>query len=335
MTTIAESGAAAPSRRRVHPLVAYALRRTAITVLLLALVSVLIFLATQVLPGNAAAQILGHSGATGAERAQLSRQLGLDRPLIDQYGSWIGGVLHGDLGRSFASNEPVTAFISARIGNSAVLALAAVLVMLPIAVVLGIVAGVRRGRLADHAISGASLGLIALPEFVSGTILAVFFGVTLAVFPPTSIIPSGSTPLSDPKLLVLPVLTLSIAGSAYIIRMLRAGVAEAMASEYVQAARLNGLPERRIIVRHALRNALAPTVQVVALTVQWLFGGIVIVETVFSYPGLGQGLVQAVTARDIPVVQSLVLVIAAFYLAVNLVADIVVILLVPKLRTSL
>jgi peptide/nickel transport system permease protein len=335
MTTIAESGAAAPSRRRVHPLIAYALRRTAITVLLLALVSVLIFLATQVLPGNAAAQILGHSGATGAERAQLSRQLGLDRPLIDQYGSWIGGVLHGDLGRSFASNEPVTAFISARIGNSAVLALAAVLVMLPIAVVLGIVAGVRRGRLADHAISGASLGLIALPEFVSGTILAVFFGVTLAVFPPTSIIPSGSTPLSDPKLLVLPVLTLSIAGSAYIIRMLRAGVAEAMASEYVQAARLNGLPERRIIVRHALRNALAPTVQVVALTVQWLFGGIVIVETVFSYPGLGQGLVQAVTARDIPVVQSLVLVIAAFYLAVNLVADIVVILLVPKLRTSL
>jgi peptide/nickel transport system permease protein len=335
MTTIAESGAAAPSRRRVHPLIAYALRRTAITVLLLALVSVLIFLATQVLPGNAAAQILGHSGATGAERAQLSRQLGLDRPLIDQYGSWIGGVLHGDLGRSFASNEPVTAFISARIGNSAVLALAAVLVMLPIAVVLGIVAGVRRGRLADHAISGASLGLIALPEFVSGTILAVFFGVTLAVFPPTSIIPSGSTPLSDPNLLVLPVLTLSIAGSAYIIRMLRAGVAEAMASEYVQAARLNGLPERRIIVRHALRNALAPTVQVVALTVQWLFGGIVIVETVFSYPGLGQGLVQAVTARDIPVVQSLVLVIAAFYLAVNLVADIVVILLVPKLRTSL
>jgi len=131
------------------------------------------------------------------------------------------------------------------------------------------------------------------------------------------------------------VLTLCIAGSAYIIRMLRAGVAEAMASDYVQAARLNGIPERRVVTKHALRNSLGPTVQVVALTVQWLVGGIVVVETVFSYPGLGQGLVQAVTARDIPVVQSLTLLIAAFYLMVNLVADIVVILLVPKLRTSL
>ena len=167
---------------------------------------------------------------------------------------------------------------------------------------------------------------------MSGTILALFFGVTLAWFPPTSIIPSGSGPLSDPKLLVLPVLTLCIAGSAYIIRMLRAGMAEAMASDYVQAARLNGIPESRVVTRHALRNSLAPTVQVVALTVQWLVGGIVVVETVFSYPGLGQGLVQAVTARDIPVVQSLTLLIAAFYLIVNLVADIVVILLVPKLQ---
>jgi peptide/nickel transport system permease protein len=298
------------------------------------LVSVLIFAATQVLPGNAADQIFGRS-ASAAEKARFTKQLGLDRPLLAQYGSWIGGVLHGNLGSSLASHQPVTSFISERLGNSAVLALAAVIVMIPVAVILGTVAGIRRGRPADHATSGVSLALIALPEFVSGTILAVLFGVTLAWFPPTSIIPSGSGPLSDPKLLILPVLTLCIAGSAYIIRMLRAGVAEAMASDYVQAARLNGIPERRIIVSHALRNALAPTVQVVALTVQWLVGGIVVVETVFSYPGLGQGLVQAVTARDIPVVQSLTLLIAAFYIMVNLVADIIVILLVPKLRTSL
>ena len=334
MSTVTAARVLAPVRRR-HPLLAYALRRTAITVLLLGLVSVLIFAATEVLPGNAAAQILGHSGASAAERASLGRQLGLDRPLIQQYGSWIGGVLHGDLGVSLASHEPVSSFISARLGNSIVLALAAILVMIPISVLLGTVAGIRRGQGVDHAISGISLGLIALPEFVSGSILAVVFGVTLAWFPPTSIIASGSSPLSDPKLLVLPVLTLCIAGSAYIIRMLRAGVAEAMASDYVQAARLNGIPERRVVTKHALRNSLGPTVQVVALTVQWLVGGIVVVETVFSYPGLGQGLVQAVTARDIPVVQSLVLLIAAFYLMVNLVADIVVILLVPKLRTSL
>lgn len=325
---------AAPIRRR-RPLMAYALRRMAITVVLLFLVSVLIFAATEVLPGNAAAQILGHSGASVAQRAELSRQLGLDRPLFQQYGSWIGGIVHGDLGVSLASHQPVTSFISARLGNSIVLALAAVLVMIPVSVLLGTIAGIRRGRGVDHAISGISLGLIALPEFVSGSILAVVFGVSLALFPPTSIIPSGSSPLSDPKLLVLPVLTLCIAGSAYIIRMLRAGVAEAMASDYVQAARLNGIPEPRVITWHALRNSLGPTVQVVALTVQWLVGGIVVVETVFSYPGIGQGLVQAVTGRDIPTVQSLTLLIAAFYLVVNLVADIVVILLVPRLRTAL
>lgn len=334
MSTIAAARLLTPLRRR-HPLVAYALRRTAITVLLLALVSVLIFAATQALPGNAAAQILGHSGASAAERALLSHQLGLDRPLIEQYGSWIGGVLHGDLGVSLASRLPVTSFISARLGNSIVLALSAALIMIPVSMLLGIVAGVRRRRASDNAISGISLGLIALPEFVSGSILAVLFGVSLAWFPPTSIIPSGSGPLSNPRLLVLPAATLCIAGSAYIIRMLRAGVAEAMASDYVQAARLNGIPERRVISQHALRNSLGPTVQVIALTVQWLVGGIVVVESVFSYPGLGQGLVQAVTARDIPVVQSLTLLIAAFYLIVNLVADVVVILLVPKLRTAL
>ena len=152
--------------------------------------------------------------------------------------------------------------------------------------------------------------------------------------PPTSIIPIGDSPLSQPSLLVLPVLTLCLAGCAYIVRMLRAGVIESMSSDYVQAARLNGIHERRVIFRHALRNALAPTVQVVALTVQWLIGGIVVVETVFSYPGLGAGLVGAVTARDIPVVQSVTLILALVYIVINLIADLVVVLLVPKLRTS-
>jgi peptide/nickel transport system permease protein len=322
------------TKHRRHPLVAYALRRIAVAVLLLALVSVLIFVATQVLPGDAADQILGRS-ATAAQKARLRHQLGLDRPVLTQYGSWIDGVLHGDLGRSLASHQPVTAFISARVGNSVVLAIAALLVMLPVAMLLGTIAGVWHGRARDHAISAVSLALIALPEFVTGMILAVLFGVALGWLPATSILLSGSSPLSDPKVLVLPALTLCIAGSAYIIRMLRAGAVEVMASDYVQAARLNGISEPRIIVWHALRNALAPTVQVVALTVQWLIGGIVVVETVFSYPGLGQGIVQAVEARDIPVVQSLTLLIGAFYILVNLVADIAVILLVPKLRTSL
>jgi peptide/nickel transport system permease protein len=331
------AGVAAGSVRRArrrHPLLAYALRRTGVALLLLVLVSMLVFAATLILPGNAADQILGRSG-TAAQKAALTRQLGLNRSFLAQYLSWIGGILHGDFGQSLASHESVTSYISSRLGNSLALALAALVLIIPISVVLGTLAGVKRGRSADHAVSAVSLGLIALPEFVSGTILAVVVGVKLGWLPPSSLIPVGSGPLTDPSILVLPAITLCIAGSAYIIRMLRAGVAETMTSEYVQAARLYGIPERRVITGHALRNALAPTVQVVALTVQWLVGGIVVVETVFAYPGLGQGLVQSVTARDIPVVQALTLLIAAFYLFINLCADLVVILLVPKLRTAL
>ena len=319
---------------RRHPLFGYAARRIGIAVVLLVVVSILIFVATQILPGDAADTILGRS-ATAAQKAILRRQLGLDRPWPAQYWSWISGVLSGNLGHSFGSDEPVTAFIGARLTNSLALAAAALVFLVPVSLILGTIAGVRRGRAADHVISGLSLALIALPEFVTGTILALLFGITFAILPPTSIIPSGSGPLTDPRILVLPALTLCLAGAAYIIRMLRAGVVEAMASDYVQAARLNGVPEGRVIVWHALRNALAPTVQVVALTVQWLIGGIVVVESVFSYPGLGQGLVASVTARDIPVVQALTLLIAATYIVLNLIADMIVILLVPKLRTTL
>jgi peptide/nickel transport system permease protein len=250
-----------------------------------------------------------------------------------QYWHWISHVVRGDLGRSVANNVPVTSFISARVGKSAVLALAALIVLLPIALIFGVLAGIRRDRPIDHVISVTSLALIALPEFVTGTFLIAFIAVTLKWLPPTSIIESGSV-LSNPSLLVLPVLTLCVTATPYVIRMVRAGVSEAMGADYVQMARLAGIPERRVVVRHALRNALAPTVQVLALTMQYLIGGIVIVETVFAYPGLGQGLVQAVVARDIPTVQGVAMLLAAVYIVINIVADVVVVLLIPKLRTS-
>ena len=318
---------------RRHPLAGYAARRIGIAVVLLVVVSILIFVATQVLPGDAADTILGRS-ATAAQKAILRQQLGLNRSWPAQYWGWISGVLTGNLGHSFGSNESVAAFIGARLGNSLALALGALVVLVPVSVLLGTIAGIRRGRAADHIISGLSLALIALPEFVTGTILALVFGITLAILPPTSIIPSGAGPLSDPRILVLPVLTLCLAGAAYIIRMLRAGVVEAMASDYVQAARLNGIPEGRVIIWHVLRNALAPTVQVVALTVQWLIGGIVVVESVLlprTRPGLGRvchrarhsGRSGADSAhrRLVHRAQSD--------------RDMVVILLVPKLRTTL
>jgi peptide/nickel transport system permease protein len=323
----------AASFRSHHPLAAYALRRLGIALLLAVLVSILVFAATQVLPGTTADAILGRT-ATAEQKAIYTKELGLDRPLYSQYWSWFSGVLQGDLGRSVANQQTVTSFISSRLSNSLILAGVTLLVLVPGSVLLGAWAGVRRGKAADHVISGMSLGLIALPEFVTGTILAAIVAVSLKLVPPTSIIPIGASPLSQPSLLVLPVVTLCLAGSAYIVRMLRAGVIESMSSDYVQAARLNGINERRVIFHHALRNSLAPTVQVVALTVQFLIGGVVVVETVFSYPGLGAGLVGAVIGRDIPVVQSVTLLLALVYIVINLIADLVVVLLVPKLRTN-
>lgn len=300
--------------------------------MLLAFVSVLVFGATQILPGDAASAILGRS-ATPAQKAIYRKQLGLDKPLPEQYWRWISGVVQGDLGTSVASQLPVTSFISARAGKSLVLAIAALLVLLPASLALGVWAGIRRERPVDHAISVISLALIALPEFVTGTILIAVLAVSLRWLPPTSILASGGA-LANPKLLVLPVLTLCVTAAPYLIRMVRAGVSEAMGADYVQMARLSGIPERRVVLRHALRNALAPTVQVFALTVQYLIGGIVIVETVFAYPGLGQGLVQAVVARDIPTVQGVAMLLAAIYIVINIAADVVVVMLIPKLRTA-
>jgi peptide/nickel transport system permease protein len=331
VSTAPATAARAP-RWQVHPVVLYAMRRLAIGVVLLALVSVLVFAATQILPGDAASAILGRS-ATPAQKEIYRKQLGLDKPLPEQYWHWVSHVLRGDLGTSVANQVPVTTFISSRAGKSLVLALVTLAVLIPLALMFGMLAGIRRERPIDHAISVTSLALIALPEFVTATFLIALIAVSLKWLPPTSIIESGSV-LSNPNVLVLPALTLCITAMPYVIRMVRAGVSETMSADYIQMARLSGIPERRIVWHHALRNALAPTVQVIALTMQYLIGGIVIVETVFAYPGLGQGLVQAVVARDIPTVQGVAILLAAIYIVINIVADVIVVLLIPKLRTS-
>jgi peptide/nickel transport system permease protein len=325
-------GAARP--RRIHPLAWFIFRRLAAGVLMLAVVSVVVFAATEILPGDAATAILGRDASPDAVAA-MRHELGLDRPVVAQYLSWVGGLLHGDLGRSLTSGLPVSDLIGSRIMNTLILACVASFVMIPLAVALGVAAGRRPGGGADTAITWVSLGMIAVPEFVLGTLLVLLFAVKLQLLPAVSLLPTDGGPLDAPSALVLPVATLVIVGVAYIIRMVRAGVVEVMASDYVQMARLNGIGERRVVMRHGLRNALAPTVQVVALTLQWLIGGLFIVETVFQYPGIGQGLVQSVVARDIPVVQAVAMLIATTYILITIVADIAVVLLVPKLRTSL
>jgi peptide/nickel transport system permease protein len=281
-----------------------------------------------------ATAVLGRN-ATPAAVADLRQQLNLDRPLAAQYVSWLGGLVHGDLGTSLSSQRPVSGMVGDPALNTLVLAVATIVLLIPLSLLFGVIAAVRSGTAADAAISSGAIGFSAVPEFVIGTVLILVFGVALNVLPPVSLVPPGTNPLASPSLLVLPVAALLIAGTGYMIRMVRAGMLDVMSAPYVEMGRLAGVRERRVIWRHALPNALAPTIQAFALTLQWLVGGVVIIETLFAYPGLGQQLVQAVNVRDMPLIQAIVMLIAAVYIATNIVADVLMILFVPRLRTSL
>jgi peptide/nickel transport system permease protein len=302
-------------------------------VVLVFVASLLIFAATNVLPGDAANAILGQH-STPEALAELRAELGLDRPLYEQYLDWIGNLLSGDLGRSVTNKQPVSDLIGYRVVNTLALALTTIVFLVPLALALGTFSGVRAGRRADQGLSWLTLAIIALPEFVIGSILVLVLSVALDLFPPISLVRPGENPLAEPSHLVLPVLTLLLVAAAWMVRYIRAGVAEANLSEYAAMARLNGLPESRVVWKHVLPNALVPSIQAFALTLQWLLGGVLIVETMFSYPGIGEGLVQAISVRDPELVQSTAVLIAVVYIAITIVADLLVVLLVPKLRTS-
>lgn len=311
------------------------IRRVALGILTLWLVSVVVFVATQLLPGNAATAILGRS-ATPARVAALERQLNLNDPAYVQYGKWIGGIVRGDPGNSLATQQPVSALLSTRIKNSAFLVLVAAIVTVPLALALGVLAAIRRDRVTDHAISTTMLVLAALPEFVIGIALVLLFATTvLRVLPAVSLLPPGEAAWSSPSAVVLPAATLVLAVAPYVSRIMRGSMIEVLESDYVQMARLKGMSERAVILRHAVPNALVPAVQVSALQLAWMAGGVVVVEYVFSYPGIGSALVDAVGNRDITVVQAVTLLAAAVYVVLNLLADMVSIVLTPKARTAL
>lgn len=316
-----------------HPLAWFVTRRLATMVVLLLLVSILVFLALQVLPGDPARAILGR-GARPENLEALREQLGLDQPLYQRYWEWITGFARGDFGSAYTSQTEVADLIGGRLINTLTLAFVATVVMVPLSILLGVVAAVRAGGLVDGTISALTLTFIAIPDFIVGTILAAVFAVSLGLLPAVSLVPPDQNPLQDPAVLVLPVATLTLVGAAYTVRMVRAGVLDVLSSDYVEMARLNGTPERRVIARHVVRNSLAPTVNVVALTLQWLVAGVAITEVVFSYPGIGNLLVQAVQTRDLPLVQALAMIVAAMYIAINIVADLLVVMLIPKLRTA-
>jgi peptide/nickel transport system permease protein len=322
---------------QAHPLLAFVGRRLIGAIAALLAVSVLVFIGVEVLPGNAASVVLGRNGSSSAV-SLLTHQLHLDKPFYVQYFDWLGGFVHGNLGDSAvglaqgAKHAPIWPLINGPLKNSAILAALTAVLMIPLSLGFGVAASIYAGRTIDRAISIASLAAIALPEFVIGALLVSIFFVALHLLPPVAIVPPGGNPLSKPNELVLPVLTLLLASLAAGIRMVRAGMIEVLQTEYVQSARLNGLPEGRVLWRYALRNALAPSVQVLAQNLQYLVGGVIVTENVFGYPGIGSQLVNSVQVRDVTMVQSIAMLIAVLYILLNLVADLLVVMLVPKLR---
>jgi peptide/nickel transport system permease protein len=323
------------NRLRPRGLWGFILRRLLLGLIVLILVSVLVFLATQALPTDPARAILGRS-ATPASLAALRRQLHLDRPVIEQYWTWVTGLLHGNLGTSLAAQEPVSTLLAPKLVNSAVLVALAAVLSIPLSIAIGAYAALKREKAFDQASSNLLLALAALPEFVVGLVLVILFATTvLHVLPAVSTIPPGSRPWNNWLALILPTLALVIAVAPYVARIMRASMIEVLESDYVEMARLKGLPERTVLIRHALPNALGPVFQVIALNLAYLAGGIIFIEVVFNYTGVGGAIAEAVVNHDLPVIQALAMLIAAVYVILNLLADVATILVTPKLRTRL
>jgi peptide/nickel transport system permease protein len=300
-------------------------------VLTLFLASVVIYWATAVLPGNVATMYLGRYATTQA-KTQLTDELGLNKPLAVQYTRWIGNYVKGDWGQSLSMDEAVRPVVFQRLRNSLMLAVVAFALYVPLGILLGLVAAVRRNSWVDNTISIGSLAFIGLPEFVSGVILITIFAVKLGWLPAQSAIDPTSTFVEAFPYLILPAITVALTSLAYVTRMTRSGTIDVLQMDYVRTANLKGIPPRRVLFTHVLRNALLPTVTVVAMGIGWLIGGLIVTEAVYSYPGIGRLLLFAITERDTPLIQATVLLIVIIYLFANLVADVLYAVLNPRIR---
>jgi len=307
--------------------------RALTSILTLLLVSFIVFGMVELLPGDVATRILGRD-ATPETVALFRERLNLDLPAIQRYLRWLGGAVTGDFGDSLTSGRPVSTVLSQRLANTLILAAMAFVAYLPLSLIPAILQALYRDRAADHFLSTLNLIAVSMPDFLLGTLLLIGFAVVFPVFPAIALVDHTSGWGEYLYAGTLPALTLAIVMAAYAIRMLRDNLIEVLDADFVRMATLKGLPRHRVLLRHALPNALVPTLNVTALNLGYLIGGVVIVERVFSYPGFGSLLVDALTLRDVPVIEAAVLIAAAVYILANLLADVISIVLNPRLRTS-
>jgi peptide/nickel transport system permease protein len=313
------------------PIVKLIAQRIALGIVLLLAVSVLIFAGTQILPGDVAQSILGQS-ATPQALANLREEMGLNAPAYVRYFRWLGGVVTGDLGVALSSKQDIATAIGGRLWNTLFLAFCAAIISVPLAIILGLLAVRYRNGPIDKLISGLALASTSLPEFFIGYLLVLFFAVKLQWFPAISTVYDGMPFLERLNVVVLPATALTLVVLAHMMRMTRAAILNVMQSAYIETAELKGLSPLAIIRKHAFPNAIAPIVNVVMLNLAFLIVGVVVIEVIFVYPGMGQYLVDHVAKRDVPVVQAVGLIFAAVYISLNIIADIAAIVANPRLR---
>ena len=307
-------------------------RRLGLGLLTLVLVSGIIFVGVEALPGDSCTAYLGRM-AQGKRLENCRRDFGLERPALTRYAEWALGAVRGDFGVSLKSKKPISRTVGTRFRNTVILGVAASVIGVPLAILLGIVAALWRDRPPDLWISTTAIFAMTIPEFVSATFLVLVVSVWLGWLPGIVVTRPDAPLVEFLGDIILPIVALALVMTAHILRMVRTCVVDVMASDYIQMARLKGVPYRRMVFRHVLPNALLPTINLVALTVAWLLGGTVVIEVVFNYPGLGRLMVQSIFFRDLAMVQAITLILAALYVGLNLFADLLTLVANPRLRT--
>jgi len=313
----------------------YMIRRLGLLVLTLIGISAMIFIIIQILPGDAVDQILEAWVETeGGAHDILRAQLGLDRPWYEQYFGWLWDLMHGDLGRSLAMEAPIAPILLERLGFSLRLAVPALILSVTLSLILGVIAAIRPNSFVDNAITVITLTGVSVPAFISGSLFIVIFAAWLNWLPSTSSLSEGEGFFHWTYVLAMPIAVLTIESLAHLTRITRSSMIEVLKTPYVRTARLKGLPKRLVVYKHALRNAMLPTVTVIAFNIGWMLGGVVLVEQVFSYPGLGSLVLFAIEQRDTPLLQASMMFVASGYCIANLLADLAYVLLDPRIRYS-